>query len=207
MMTPYHTDMSPNTRMRCVICGKESTLDDFNRNGAVAMFVGTDSVRPICVCNSESCMGAVTVLGGQVRRRMKNMVPQFSVSPQNDGRSVSVSVGDMGVIFPAGPFINMYLDIGTSISPKLRPEPGSVKIPSIPYMMSGTIPETPKPTEKEQDGLDHDTCPCCGARDLWTFEDGPQDIVVTCNKCGMSGSGRNRTEAMANLASKKGVSQ
>ena len=137
----------------------------------------------------------------------REKTPSFSVSPQNDGRSVSVSVGDMGVIFPAGPFINMYLDIGTSIIPKLRPEPGSVKIPSIPYMMSGTIPETPKPTEKEQDGLDHDTCPCCGARDLWTFEDGPQDIVVTCNKCGMSGSGRNRTEAMANLASKKGVSQ
>ena len=206
-MTPFKLKFPPETKFRCTICGEEHTFEDFDRNGAVAVFVGKDGLRPVCVCSSERCMGTITVLGGVVRQRTVGRIPTFSVTPSNDGKYVNLAIGDMGMTLASGPFINMFTDIGTRIIPTLRPEKGSVKmppIPNIPHSMRSAILDSiggEKPTME----IDLDTCPCCRFRDLYTFEDGPNDVTVQCNVCGRYGHGKTKMDAMTDLASKMEV--
>lgn len=203
MIIPYRLDLAPDTPMRCIICGKESTIEDFDRNGAVAVYVTSDGPRPICVCNSEKCFGTIAVLGGNVRRKMT--IPALSVTAQDNGTHVTVAVGDMSATFQSGAFINMFMDIGTRVIPNLKPEKGSVRMPAMTPEMRATVLESVKGALGKKSDPGELVCPCCGARDMWTFEDRPGDVTVQCNSCQRSGSGKDRDEALTDLARKKEV--
>lgn len=207
-MTPYELKMTPDTKCKCLICGEEHTFGDFDEHGAVAIFIDKNGPRPVCVCNSDRCMGTVTLLGGQVRQRTVGKVPSFSITPSGDGKYVSLSVGDMGMNIPSGLFINMFMDMTTKLFLRLKPEPGSVKMPTLtnlPPMVKATVLDSIGDWNPPNN-TDLNTCPCCNFRDLYTFEDGPGDVTVQCNVCGRYGHGRTKADAMADLASKKEVS-
>lgn len=202
MIAPFDLHIPADTPAKCIVCGKESTLGDFEKNGAIAVAVEPNGVRPICVCDSRSCLGAVTALGGQARMKTVGGMSHLSITPSGDGSKVNVGLADVGATFPAGAFINMYLNLGTDVIPKLKPAPGSVRIPQNLFTLKDSVLKMEEVGEEPEHKL---ACPCCGEADLWIFEDSPGDVTIACNNCQRSGSGRTRSEAMASLASKKEV--
>lgn len=181
-LQPYEMPIDPQTRFRCIICGKKQTVKEFSEQGTVAVYNDPkEGLRPLCICGSEVCRGTIGIIQSQFRQKFQPQKPSMTVSVSPDGKGVAVSIDTTSVFFDSRGFKKMVDQMVSEIVPKLN--------------LGDNPPDPQKFIPK--------VCPVCGGRDLFIMKD--DGATVMCNTCGRSGTGKNIAEAMVKLVGQKGV--
>ena len=192
MMESCEIRFKVGEKARCIVCGKEMEPPEMARTGIIAGYKGDDgNIIPTCVCGSLRCLGTVGMLSNIAGARM-NRKTGITFTVINEGNAVEVRIGPEAVVLDGPHFIEMMKGMTTQVAPQLN-------------IIRQVEARAVQPAPKQKAGADIEmVCPCCGSRNLWTFDD-PGACTIQCDDCKRFGRGDTMADAMADLTSKKGV--